>query len=189
MSDQAPLGSERGFDKSFKVVVLGEHATGKTSLLRRLTYGEFDAEYLPTIKPEKFEREYRFRSGVVRLVLWDAPGSMEEVDEGFYDGAKAAVILYDVCRTSSLRGVRRWYETLSKFIRDKSNIWIVGNKIDLEASRIVGEENVKSEFGDIDFNYFETSAKNGENVETLFRSILRRLIEAQLEEIKIRLRD
>ncbi|MEM2996797.1 MAG: Rab family GTPase [Candidatus Bathyarchaeia archaeon] len=177
------------FEKTFKIVLLGEHATGKTSLLRKLIYGEFDAEYLPTIKPEIFEREYSFRNGVIRLIIWDAPGSIEEVDDDFYNGAKAALMLYDVCRKSSLRNLKRWYETLSKFISDKYHIWIVGNKIDLETSRIVGDEQVKEEFRDMDFNYLEISAKTGENVEILFKSILKRLIEAQLEEIKTRLRD
>ncbi len=176
------------FEKTFKIAVLGDHATGKTSLLRRLVYGEFDAEYLPTTKPEAFEREYRFRNGVVRLVLWDVPGSLEEVDENLY-GAKAGLLLYDVCRESSLRSVRRWYELLSKFIRDKSHIWIVGNKIDLESSRKVEAEKVKEKLRDINFNYFEISAKTGKNVEILFKSILRSLIELQLEEVKMRLRD
>lgn len=77
-----------------------------------------------------------------------------------YDGANAGLILYDVCRRSSLRNVKRWYKMISKFIVGKSHIWIVGNKIDLESSRIIREENVKEEFGNIDFNYFEISAKN-----------------------------
>lgn len=59
------MGLRRMFEKTFKIVVLGEHATGKTSLLRKLIYGEFDAEYLPTIKPETFEKEYRFRNGLL----------------------------------------------------------------------------------------------------------------------------
>ncbi len=188
MSAQS-LGNGRMLEKTFKVVLMGDHATGKTSLLRRLIYGEFDAEYLPTTKPETFEREYRFRSGVVRLALWDAPGSMEEVEEGFYADAKAALILYDVCRGSSLRNVKRWYERLSSKPIDKSFIWIVGNKIDLESNRKVGHIQVKEEIGDLEFNYDEVSAKTGENVDKLFRSMLRRLIESQLEEVKMRLRD
>lgn len=176
-------------EKTFKIAVLGDHATGKTSLLRRLVYGEFDEGYVPTIKPEAFEREYRFRKGVIRLVLWDVPGSIEEVDEKLYEGAKAGLILFDVCRESSLRNVKRWYELLSKFIRGEFHIWIVGNKIDLESSRIVGADKVKEKFRDINFNYFEISAKTGENVEKLFKSILRSLIELKLEEIKMRLRD
>jgi small GTP-binding protein len=189
MSERVASTTGKAFEKSFKVVVLGEHATGKTSLLRRLIYGEFDSEYLPTVKAEAFEKEYRFRNGVIRMVLWDTPGSLEEVGDEFFRDARAAIIIYDVCNLHSFRSVDTWYKSLSKYSMDKSYVWLVANKIDLESSRLINDEQVKDKIKNIDVNYAEISAKTGENVDQLFRSMLRKLIEAQLEEIKMKLRD
>ncbi len=199
-------------ERSFKVILLGDYAVGKTSLLNRFLRGEFQPEYIPTIGTEISEKEFRFSSCIIRLMLWDLGGEKEfsEVREEYCANAQAAIIVYDICRPASFKSVEEWYMGMSElansepkpFFLVKRNVkvaagsaadvpivWLVGNKLDLKENRVVDRSVAEEKAKKLGSNYMEVSAKTGENVDALFTSILRSLIELRLSTIKKELED
>ena len=65
---------------SKKIVVLGDPAVGKTSLIRRFVINAFDDKYLTTIGAKIVKKEVQLRSGGakpdidVTLMIWDVAG-------------------------------------------------------------------------------------------------------------------
>lgn len=50
-------------------------------------------------------------------------------------------------------------------------VCIVGNKKDLEKERTISEQEIQDLCKDLEIKYFEASALNGDNVETIFSEL------------------
>jgi small GTP-binding protein len=130
----------------FRVVLLGEAAVGKTSLLRRFTENIFDEEYKATIGTSFSEKDVTVKddsgaSTIVRLVIWDMGGqaTYKELRRQFMTGAAAAIIVYDTTRPETFMAMNNWFESFREVCPD-SIIIIAANKIDLTEERMVPVE-------------------------------------------------
>jgi len=173
------------FQRTFKVIMLGDNAVGKTSLLNRFLRGEFQPEYIPTMEVNISEKEFTFSKYTVKLLFWDANGKevLDKDAANYFGNAKAAIIVYDVCRPSSLTFAEEQYRRLVETLGYKPVVWLVGNKRDQE-NRMVDRALAEGKAGVLGIGYIETSAKTGENVEELFMAVLRDLVKARLGEVK-----
>lgn len=178
------------FERSFKVVLLGDYAVGKTCLLNRFLQGDFKVEYVPTVKANIHEKEFRFPNYVFRLFYWDTAGMyvLDESSAELLAGAHAVILVYDVSRSNSLAVAERQYEAVKGRCDSKPIIWLVGNKIDLK-DRSVDRSKAEKMARELGFSYIETSAKTGENVSKLFNGVFRDLVKARLSEVKRKLEE
>ncbi len=159
---------ERVINENFrKVVVIGDGGVGKTSLIQRFTQGSSNNEYIKTLGA-------RFRTHNKRIVFWVPAGQKEFsfMRPTFYNGAKGAIIVFDLSRPETLDSVMEWYEDLKKFCGTLPTV-LFGNKLDLIANpEEYNKEKVKEiidKEGILDF--YLTSAKTGEHVKDAFSSI------------------
>lgn len=82
----------------FKIVVLGEPAVGKTTLVRNFTHKELRDEYLPTIGVEITTKRIDVRGTRVTLIMWDLAGQpqFKIIRPMYYKGSAGAVFMFDV---------------------------------------------------------------------------------------------
>jgi len=166
------------FQKSFiyKICVVGNGGVGKTSMVLRYCEDSFRDNYLMTIgsnfstKTVELANHPQFQ---VKLQLWDLAGQkhFSFVRPPFYRGATGIIYVFDLTRRSSFADLIEWRDEVEKVIGQKACL-LVGNKLDLakEGKREVSEqegEALKSELHV--FKYFETSAKEGDSVEDVFK--------------------
>mmetsp|Transcript_102611 Transcript_102611/g.203708 ORF Transcript_102611/g.203708 Transcript_102611/m.203708 type:complete len:215 (+) Transcript_102611:57-701(+) len=163
--------------KKCKVVILGDEAVGKTSLITRYVQSGSNLEdrYQATIGVDFFAKTVRLRDGgTMRLQLWDTAGQerYKSLARSYVRDAAAAILVYDVTKRSSLDGIRGWAETLRAECGDQAVLIVVGNKTDLEQSCEVATDVGRREAQDLGAQIFmETSAKEGNNVEVLFQEV------------------
>ncbi|KAJ8447021.1 hypothetical protein Cgig2_033590 [Carnegiea gigantea] len=141
-----------------KVIVLGAAGVGKTSLITRATIG---ADF--------FTKELHIDGKLVSLQIWDTAGQerFESLGPAFFKGADCCVLVFDV---------NTGIEDPSKF-----PFVVIRNKIDLDggAGREVAEKRAKEwceliklgPSGSRGVLHFETSAKEGSNVDDAFLNI------------------
>jgi len=175
----------------YKVCVVGDGGVGKTSLVRKSVKNTFTENYLMTIgsnfsvKPIKLSEYPNYD---ITLSIWDIAGQehFKSVRPPFYKGAKALIYVYDLTRRGSFDNILNWKMEAEKIIESQPCI-LVGNKLDLirpEEKRIKQEEiNLKMDALETDL-YFETSAKEGINVEIIFEEITKSIIRKS-EELNI----
>jgi small GTP-binding protein len=168
----------------FKLVALGDGAVGKTSCIRRYTEDNFSERYIATIGTTFALKnvEVVMPDGMevnARLVLWDLAGqpTYNELRRRYMAGAAMAIIVYDVTRPQTFLDIGEWY---TKFITVCPNavVAVVANKID-RPDRLVPPEAGKMIEKWLDLTHYETSAKTGENVTTLFIDLVTLAIEKQ----------
>jgi small GTP-binding protein len=167
----------------FKLLVLGAPAVGKTSLIRRFTTGKFSETYSKTLGADfliKFV-DYPEKSMRVLLQIWDLAGDarFQFIRRDYYQEAQGALLVYDVTRPNTFLELRKTHENLLSYC-GKVPCIVIGNKIDLEDQRKVSLEEGEQVANELNFEFFETSAKSAENVETAFRRISDLIIEKNL---------
>lgn len=178
MADEKELTS----DYIFKICVIGQGAVGKTSLIRRFTQGSFNKEYIKTLGAQ-FSR-YEKMIGTdrrVRLFFWDIAGQAEFsfMRPTFYNGAKAAIIVYDLTRDDTLATVEEWYNDICTYT-GKIPAICFGNKVDVleDEGKAYDEKIIKPILDKHNFlGFYQTSAKTGQKVQDAFNKIIDILVE------------
>ena len=180
-----------GFDGyKFRVVLLGEAAVGKTSLVRRYTENVFDEEYKQTIGTTFATKDINVTGtdGTVRKVrlnVWDMGGqsTYRELRRQFMKGASAAIVVYDITRPETFMAMNNWFESF-KEVCPNAPVLICANKMDLIDKRMVPHEPGMMLRDWFQAEYFETSAKTGDAVDNVFTRIAEVVLEKALSESK-----
>lgn len=116
---------------SYVVIVIGDTATGKTSLLTRWLNDRFDPSNPPTVGTEFNAKTYNCDGKFVKIQLWDTgtltltiPRTLflslliagqeryRAVTRQYYRGAFGAIVVYDITRRDSFESVKRWLDDL-----------------------------------------------------------------------------
>ncbi|WWC87037.1 uncharacterized protein L201_001922 [Kwoniella dendrophila CBS 6074] len=125
------------WDYILKYVLLGDSATGKSSLLIRLTDDRFDMTE-PTLGVEFGSRIISVgeEGKRVKVQCWDTAGteSFRSITRSYFRGAAGALLVYDVTRRESFEHVTSWLEDLRKYADENVSIILVANKLDLCSS-------------------------------------------------------
>lgn len=89
----------------------------------------------------------------------------------YYRNANCAVVVYDITQQASLEKARTWIRELQRQADPNIIIALCGNKADLKDRRAVSEEDVKKCEELENLMWMETSAKDGTNVNEVFKEL------------------
>ncbi len=152
-----------------KLAILGNGKVGKTSLCESLREGRIPGTYDLTIGVDITTKDLKIAGNSVRLILWDMAGQdqFDCVRPAFYEGAKAAMIVFSLQDRGSFYDIKTWIRELQRHTPDVPFV-IIGNKNDLKKREVTKEE-IEALAAQFRVPYVETSAKKSLNVEEAFR--------------------
>ena len=164
---------------SKKVCLLGDFAVGKTSLVRRFVYNLFDDRYLSTIGVKVSRRtvDVPRRDEILELnmMIWDLAGGDEftQARKSYLRGAAGAILVCDVTRPETLASLRSYANDLLH-MNPEARFAVAANKCDLIDPASPGQQcltpgQVEECAGAFGAPWALTSARTGDEVETLFR--------------------
>ncbi|MFX1451610.1 MAG: Rab family GTPase [Promethearchaeota archaeon] len=161
---------------TFKIIVAGDYAVGKTSLLNRYIDARFSEDYLPTLGVNMLRREMQRGENKIKLLFWDIAGQelFAQVREQFYEGTQGAMLVYDVNRPETFANISKWHNEIIKRNEETVHCILIGNKIDLEKIVPTGEGKKYAEEHKMFF--FETSARTGKRIDEAFNYFTEYLI-------------
>jgi len=184
MATRGPAGARSGNSRfaQFKLVLLGESAVGKSSIVLRFVKDQFDSYRESTIGAAFLTQTISLdENTTVKFEIWDTAGQerYKSLAPMYYRNANCAVVVYDITQASSLDKAKAWVKELQRQANENIIIALAGNKLDLvteqpdkRAITTVDAEAYAKESGLL---FFETSAKTAENVRELFTAIARKL--------------
>ena len=170
-----------------KIVLLGDGAVGKTSLIARFVLNKFSDKYIQTIGVRVSKKTVSLKNNgediAVDLLIWDVLGQrgFERVKNISLEGTQGALLVCDVTRGKTLESLENYWYPLLTDRTGKVPIVILANKSDLPNWEIK-EEELRRVANSLNAPYFITSAKTGEHVNESFRMIAERCLEEGFSE-------
>ena len=180
-------------DYSFKIILLGDSNVGKTSIYFYYTKKIFQEEYSSTVGVD-FTTEFKRISGKnVRLKIWDTAGEekFRSTISNYFKGADACFLVFDLTNIDSFNNLEIWYKLFSDkttILKNNENIVVLGNKCDLKEKKI-DKDLINKFIKDKQLQYFETSAKEGINIDESFLYMIENLLKQRENNENINISD
>jgi len=171
----------------WKIVVVGNAAVGKTSLIKRYTTDSFEKDYISTLGMQFSKYEEVIDGEKVELFLWDLAGqkSFSTLRDRFYTGSSGGIVVFSLSPEEI-----ETYDHVTKWILDIKeacgNIPIIlfGNKADLvDQSALTTSPNYATSDVHVKkfaqdhkiIKYYKTSALTGQDVKEAFQALVFKL--------------
>ena len=163
----------------FKLILIGNSGVGKSSIIQRYMKNTFEESYKCTIGVDFLMKTLNLNGKTVKLQLWDTAGQekYKSMVASYYRGANVALVIFDITNHASFDSLPVWIENYYKNGPEEKNIILIGNKKDMEESRQVTRQEAEIFSETNNMMYFETSAKEGDNIEYIFTYAAEKLLE------------
>lgn len=156
-----------------KVVVIGDSTVGKSSVVMRYAYDTFGTDQMPTIGAAVISK----RVNNITLNIWDTAGQerYRSLSSLYYRGAQIALVVYDITNRHSFNSATTCLSSFKMAVPD-AIVALVGNKIDLDASRCVEHEEGSRFAEETGSHFFEVSALQDRiDIENMFVTLVGKL--------------
>ncbi|KKL79407.1 hypothetical protein LCGC14_2015140, partial [marine sediment metagenome] len=122
----------------------------------------------------------------VRFMIWDLAGQnqFQRLWTDYLTDSRAGIIVFDVTNRETFESVKKWYDIITKVALPDITLILVGNKVDLNDSRVISTEQAVKLAKDLSIYYMETSAKTNENIKEVFEWIALQIININIEVVK-----
>lgn len=172
-------------ETTIKVMVIGDQAVGKSSIMLRYTENIFSVNMMGTAGIDVRKKIIKIQNQTIRLLIYDSAGHerFRQITQTQYKGAKGIILVYDLTDSKTFENVINWIKSITDNADHGVQVLMVGNKNDLTENRqVTAEEQEKlcSQFG---FPFIETSALTGENIDGAFNLLVDNILK---NEIKIK---
>ncbi len=167
----------------FKILVIGDIATGKTSIIKRYVYDKFFSNYKATVGVDFAVKSMERGNEKFTLQLWDIAGQERfgNMTAQYYRESVACVIVCEVRKYSTYNTVVKWKTDLEAKYKKIPTI-LLCNKIDKQDANFITNKNNDNERLDkiceslnIE-KWFYTSAQTDYNLKQAFEYLVDKLV-------------
>lgn len=172
------------YNNLYKILIVGDANAGKTAILDQFTNKNFDGKYISTIGIDFNVKCITVDDdAVIKLQIWDTCGQerFKALTRSYYRNAQAIVIVYDITNLKSFDNAKQWIRETELYVDSDVLCVLVGNKSDLYEHRKVQYYDGHKLADEKQIQFFETSAKYDNNIETLFDFIAHKLYDTDKE--------
>ncbi|KAH7094165.1 putative ras-related protein rab-1A [Auriculariales sp. MPI-PUGE-AT-0066] len=147
----------------YKVILVGDQAVGKSSLLRQRIEGTFSENYSTTIACSFKSNEVEIDGVTIQMNI---ERFRKSLTRSFYRGAQAVIVVFGFNDAASFLNVEHWLADIAEYCGPSPAAKVlVGNKLDTQPHE-VRDDNAR-EFASVHgMSYFPTSATDPESVNT-----------------------
>ncbi len=170
----------------FKIVVVGDGAVGKTSLIKRYTTDSFEKDYIATLGMQFSKYVVPVEGENVELLLWDLAGqeSFSSLRDRFYKGSSGAIVVFSLAPEDleSWEHIDKWLSNIKEGC-GRIPVILFGNKADKVDQNALATPNYATsdvhvkkfaqDHGIIE--YYKTSALTGQGVKEAFQALVFKL--------------
>lgn len=165
----------------YKIILIGDGGTGKTTYITRVKEGMFTREYVATVGAVVSDLEFITNTNHhLKFQVWDTAGQElnSMLSDIYYMEANAAIIMFDVTSRVTFKNIKLWLRKLRNLTTINNNpipVIVCGNKVDCKDRKVKHEQISEARTKDV-YKYVEISAKSNFNFEKPFLYIARALL-------------
>ena len=119
----------------YRILVIGDVATGKTSIIQRYVYKQFNEHHNPTLGVDFSLKRIKIQNQQLNVQLWDIAGQERFIglSSTYYKQAVAGIVVFDITNTETLKNAKKWKQDVDDkvFLPNGDNIPVVlfANKV------------------------------------------------------------
>ena len=168
------------YDDKCQLLIIGDSTVGKTSILNKYSSKAFNPNYIATVGLDFFTKDENIDNKTIRIKIWDTAGQerYKALTKCFFQKAQGVMIVFDVSSLKSFNNLKFWIDSLNSQLSEDMSlipVTVIGNKIDLP-KREVNKDTADDFAQKYGFQYFETSAKTGEGIDSSIKELARRVM-------------
>ena len=171
LSDIDKSGNNQNEILEYKILVIGDNLTGKTSFCRKFALNEFDLEIKPSIETNCFLRTVQLFDKEIKVYLLDIetiPFSPMDKEEEFelYKDSKGIIVIYDLTNYATFEKIEKFIKSAKDKGKLENNIPIIllGNKKDLKFLRNIDFAEAKEKAKYLGYELFEINCNQEEEI-------------------------
>jgi len=159
----------------FKLVLVGDGGTGKTTFVKRHLTGEFEKKYVANLGVEVHPLLFYTNRGPIKFNVWDTAGQEKfgGLRDGYYIQGQCAIIMFDVTSRVTYKNVPNWHRDLVR-VCDNIPIVLCGNKVDVKDRKVKAKTITFHRKKNL--QYYDISAKSNYNFEKPFLWLARKIV-------------
>ena len=129
-------------EEELKMILLGESGVGKTAIIKRYLYDQFNLEHNPSAAMNYVEKQITIKNKNIRLNIWDTIGQEKyrSLSKLFLKETQIVILVYSIIDKKSFEELSYWNQLFKEQIGDNCLLGVVGNKCDLLLDQAVTEE-------------------------------------------------
>ena len=158
------------YSYTIKYIIVGDSSVGKSNLLLRYSKNIFDPGHTATLGIEFANKKLVYNNINYLIQIWDTAGqeNFRSVTRAYYKASACAMIVYDISNRKSFQNIENWIKDCVNLAPKTVLLVLIGNKTDLEEKREVSYEEGEKFAEENNLLFFETSAKDGNNIQEIF---------------------
>jgi small GTP-binding protein len=167
---------EKKYADKFNVMMIGDEKVGKTAILERFLKKTFLSERKQTIGIEHYDKVIKQDNRDFLFKVWDTAGQekFRVMSRSYYQKAHGMILTCAINNRDSFNNIRVWLNSIKDSVGvENIQLIIIANKCDLDEERVITEDEIKEKADELGIQYFETSAKSGQNVDEAFDAIFK----------------
>ncbi|ESO02007.1 hypothetical protein HELRODRAFT_142806, partial [Helobdella robusta] len=151
--------------RTYKIIILGDSAVGKTCLTSKFCHGKFPENPESTVGLDFREKNVQVANECIKIQIWDTAGQerfRKSMVPHYYRNVHAVIYVYDITRKSTFDNIISWMAECELHNPGKQiPAVLVGNKRDVPPHLREVHSHVAMSFAKLhEMEFFETSPKD-----------------------------
>lgn len=173
---------EADIEIPIKVLIVGNGAVGKSSMIQRYCKGIFTQDYKKTIGVDFLEKKLSLEGEELRLMIWDTAGQEEfdSMTKAYYRDAEACVVAFSTTDRDSFEAVESWIKKVEAEVGSIPMV-LVQNKVDLMDQAVMTKEEANAKAEAIRLKFFRTSVQENFQIDQVFQYLAEQFLKRMRE--------
>ena len=186
MSEDDETEKDNENEQRINIMTLGNSEVGKTCFILKYTENFFQELYLTTVGIDFKIKNETINNKQYKLFLYDTTGQekYKSIALNIIKNAQGIILMYDITNKKSFESIPEWIRSIKDAKGDNFPMILLGNKLDKEDIRIVSEKEGKELAKEYNMQFFETSNKDGTNIQEAGLALVNEILKNQENEIK-----
>ena len=166
-----------------KILTLGNQKVGKTSLINYFVSKKFKYNTQTTVGNSSNLEDRKIDGIDVSIEIHDTAGQerFRSIPSRLIQSVDGILLIFDISDDKSFNDIQVWLKSISDNVSENKMpvLYLIANKVDLIDKKYVDLNCAKKLADKQNMKYFEASAKEGINVETIFLNMAKDIMKNQ----------